>query len=62
MSWQIYQSISLKYFSNKTEGTITDYFTKKGYVGLIGNRAAVYAPVFSFIDKDGIEHEILTTN
>lgn len=62
MSWQIYQSISLKYFSNKTEGTITDYFTRKGYVGLIGNRKSVYAPVFKYKDDYGQEHEIITTN
>ena len=61
MSWQLYESINLKYNSNKAEGTITGYYTRAGDARFIWNRKPVYAPVFSYIDKDRAKYEIITS-
>ncbi len=61
-SWQLYQSIDLKYNSLKTEGTITGYYTKKGNAKFRWNRKPAYAPVFLFTNEKGEELEVITSN
>ena len=61
MSWQLYESIDLKYNSYKAEGTITGYYTKQGDAKFRWNRKPVYAPVFSYNDKNGEKYEIITS-
>ena len=61
MSWQLYESIDLKYNSYKAEGTITGYYTMQGNARFRWNRKPVYAPVFSYNDKDGEKYEIITS-
>lgn len=62
LSWQLYESIDLKYNANKAEGTITGYFTTPGNARFRWNRKPVYAPVFSYNDKEGENYEIITSN
>ena len=61
MSWQLYESIDLKYNSYKAEGTITGYYTMEGDAKFRWNRKPEYAPVFSYNDKDGEKYKIITS-
>jgi len=61
-TWQLYQSINLKYNSNKTDGIITGYYTKEGEAKFRWNRKPVYAPVFKYTDENEEIHEVITSN
>ena len=51
----------MKFFAYKAEGTITGFYTMEGEAKFRKNRKPVYAAVFSYNDKNGEQHEIITS-
>lgn len=60
ISFQLYKNVNIRYFSNTAEGEITGYYTKKAHARFEKDRTPVYAPVFSFIDDENKEIEVVT--
>ena len=61
-SWQLIGLINLKFNSNTAKGVIKGYYTKKGDAKFIWNRDSVYAPVFTFINKNEKKIEVISNN
>lgn len=52
-SYRIIQLIQIKYYSNTTDGTITEYVTRESNAKFASDRKAEYAPVFVFNTVNG---------